>query len=73
MKKIGILLSVLFLGILLAGCISIPLGDGGKLEVSKDGVNLDTGEEEGADSGEAENIDEDAEEGAVGTEDETTG
>lgn len=73
MKKIGLLLSVLFLGILLAGCISIPLGDGGKLEVSKDGVSLDTGEEEGADSGEEESIDENAEEGVEGTEDETNG
>ncbi|QUW21049.1 hypothetical protein JSQ81_14685 [Sporosarcina sp. Marseille-Q4063] len=67
MKKISILLSVLFLSILLAGCISIPLGDGGQLEVSKDGVNIDTGEEDGADNGEVE----EAEEGVEGTEEET--
>ena len=54
MKKISILLGVLFLSILLAGCISIPLGDGGKLEVSKDGVNIDMGEEDAADNGEVE-------------------
>ena len=45
MKKLILFLSTLFLSVLLAGCISIPLGDGGKLEVSKDGVNIDNGEE----------------------------
>ena len=50
----SILLGVLLLSILLAGCISIPLGDGGKLEVSKDGVNIDTGEEDGTENDEVE-------------------
>ena len=79
MKKILMLLSVLFLGILLAGCISIPLGDGGKLEVSKDGVNIDTGEgddveseESSEDEKEKEIVKEDGvEEEATGTEPET--
>ena len=70
LKKISILLSILFLSILLAGCISIPLGDGGKLGVSKDGVNVDLGEEEAEAE---ENIDEIAEEDVEGTEDETNG
>ena len=61
MKKIIVLLSVLFLSILLVGCISIPLGDGGKLEVSKDGVNVDLGEEEESIGDEIEVVEEDVE------------
>lgn len=45
MKKILAYLSVAFVSILLTGCISIPLGDGGKVEVSKDGINIDMAEE----------------------------
>lgn len=65
-------LSVLFLSILLVGCISIPLGDGGKLEVSKDGVNVDLGEESAVDEIEVDDEDvedSESEEEAVETED----
>lgn len=71
MKRILMLLTALFLGILLAGCISIPLGDGGKLEVSKDGLNVDLGEEDGTESAE-QVADETAEESMDGVEEETT-
>lgn len=43
MRKIIILLSIFSILVLLSGCISIPLGDGGTLEVSKDGLTIDEG------------------------------
>ena len=73
MKRILILLSVLFLGILLAGCISIPLGDGGKLEVSKDGVNIDPGEEDGGTESKEPSEKGEEKEGKDGVEDEAVG
>jgi len=46
MRKIVMMISLLMTILLVAGCVSIPLGDGGKLEVSKEGLNIDMGEEE---------------------------
>ena len=37
--------SIVSILVLLSGCISIPLGDGGTLEVSKDGISVDEGKE----------------------------
>ena len=68
LRKIRLLLAVLFLSMLLAGCLSIPLGDGGKLEVSKDGVNVDVGEDEGSENEEAEEADMEGTEDAESTE-----
>ena len=44
MKKMLTFMSIFLASLLLTGCVSIPLGDGGKLEVSKDGINVDLGE-----------------------------
>lgn len=43
LQKIIMLFSIFSIGVLLSGCISIPLGDGGTLEVSKDGITVDEG------------------------------
>lgn len=40
MKKYGVLLSVFLAIVLLSGCISIPLTDGGSIEISGDGVSI---------------------------------
>ena len=45
MKKISGLLSILFMGILLGGCVSIGLSDGSTLEISEDGVKVIAEEE----------------------------
>ena len=41
MSKIKSLLFLLAVGLLLSGCISIPTGDGGKIKLSKDGVEIE--------------------------------
>ncbi|MFD1927455.1 hypothetical protein ACFSFY_05170 [Sporosarcina siberiensis] len=46
MKKVLVFFAMLIVSSLLVGCISIPLGDGGKLEVSKDGISMNPGEAE---------------------------
>jgi len=57
MAKIRSLFYLMFAGILLTGCISIPTGDGGKIKVSKDGLEM-----EGED-GEKANVEVDTEDG----------
>lgn len=56
-NKMKSLLYVLAVGLVLSGCISIPTGDGGKIKLSKDGVEI-----EGEDGKKAK-IEVDAEEG----------
>lgn len=58
MKKIIMVFSIFSILVLLSGCISIPLGDGGTLEVSKDGFSVDEGKE-GSNATEDEMIEED--------------
>ncbi|WP_438314662.1 hypothetical protein [Sporosarcina sp. FA9] len=54
MKKVLVFLSILIASSLLVGCISIPLGDGGKLELSKDGISMNPGEADGIEEVEVE-------------------
>ena len=51
MRRIGFSLSTFFMLILLAGCVSIPLTDGGSIEISADGISInqaETDESEGS-------------------------
>lgn len=41
MSKMKNMLFLLGIGLLLSGCISIPTGDGGKIKLSKDGVEIE--------------------------------
>lgn len=68
MKKILTLMSIFLASILLTGCISIPLGDAGTLEVSEDGISVNSGDKE--DTGEEDVVKEDepGEEDATGEE-----
>ena len=50
MKKVLMIISILLAGLLVTGCVSIPLGDAGTLEISKDGVNVAPGDEEELDA-----------------------
>lgn len=69
MKKAFSILLVLLATTLLAGCISIPLGDGEQLTIGFDGINIEaTGEEDDEeimDIDEEENIDDENNLGAV--------
>ncbi|QUW22846.1 hypothetical protein JSQ81_04495 [Sporosarcina sp. Marseille-Q4063] len=59
MDKLRSIMYLLVITLLLTGCISIPTGDGGKMKLSKDGVEI-----EGKD-GEKSSIDLDTDEGGL--------
>ncbi|MHA6258859.1 hypothetical protein ACXYMX_02980 [Sporosarcina sp. CAU 1771] len=44
MKKYIAMMTIIFASILLTGCISIPLGDAGTLELSEDGISVTPGD-----------------------------
>lgn len=52
-------MSIFLASILLTGCISIPLGDAGTLEVSEDGISVNPGDKENAGEGEGDIVKED--------------
>lgn len=45
MRKFSMLITILLLGLLLGGCMSIGLTDGGSLEISEDGIKVIKGDE----------------------------
>ena len=53
MRKVMMMFSILFLSIILSGCVTIPMTDGGTLEISADGLTIIPGEdgETGDDAG----------------------
>ncbi len=50
MKRILMLISTLLAILLIAGCVSIPLTDGGSIEISGDGVTIISAEDDGDDA-----------------------
>ncbi len=46
MKKLLLMLLIFWATILLAGCISIPLGDGEKLTIGFNGINIEADDAE---------------------------
>ncbi|MHA6259728.1 hypothetical protein ACXYMX_07390 [Sporosarcina sp. CAU 1771] len=41
MRKLKFIFSLMLISFVLSGCITIPTGDGGKIKVSKDGVEIE--------------------------------
>lgn len=50
MRRIMTIFSLLFLSIILSGCVTIPMSDGGTLEISADGLSIIPAEEDAAEA-----------------------
>ena len=69
LKKIVLVMSILLAGTILSACVSIPLGDSGKLVISMEGINIEANDaEEVMAEGDIEVVDEAVVEGKDGLE-----
>ena len=50
MKRVLMLMSIVLAILLISGCVSIPLTDGGSIEISADGLTIIPAEDDGGDA-----------------------